>query len=64
MGADGTKGIRALKEAGKDIYVISQDAESSVVYGMPRSVFEAGLTNEVQPLEKIADSIAKNVGVH
>lgn len=63
MGADGTKGIRALKEAGKDIYVISQDAESSVVYGMPRSLFEAGLTNEVQPLEKIADSIAKNVGV-
>ena len=64
MGADGTKGIRALKESGKNIYVISQDAESSVVYGMPRAVFEAGLTNEVQPLEKIAESIAKNVGVH
>lgn len=64
MGADGTKGIRALKESGKSIYVISQDAESSVVYGMPRAVFEAGLTNEVQPLEKIAESIAKNVGVH
>lgn len=64
MGADGTKGIKALKESGKNLYVISQDAESSVVYGMPRAVFEAGLTNEVQPLEKIAESTAKNVGVH
>ena len=63
MGADGTKGITSLKKSGKNTYVISQDEETCVVYGMPRSIYEAGQTDEVQPLEKIAESITKNVGV-
>ena len=62
MGADGTKGIKLLKEK-KNIHVISQDEASSIVYGMPRSVAEAGLTNEVKPLEEIADAITRNTGV-
>lgn len=62
MGMDGTKGIKGLDNK-KDIYVIAQDKESSVVYGMPRAVKEAGLVDEVVPLEKIADTIIKNVGV-
>ncbi len=63
MGADGTKGITALSKANKKIHVIGQSAETCVVYGMPRTIAEAGLTNEVEPLEKIAESIIKNVGV-
>lgn len=63
MGADGTKGIQSLSDAHRNIYVIGQDADTCVVYGMPRALAEAGLTNEVQPLEKIAESIIKNVGV-
>ena len=63
MGADGTKGITSLKASGKKTYVISQDEETCVVYGMPRSIYEAGQSDEVQPLEKIAESITKNVGV-
>lgn len=63
MGADGTAGIKALSEAKKKIHVIGQNAETCVVYGMPRTLAEAGLTNEVRPLEKIAESIIKNVGV-
>lgn len=63
MGADGTKGIKSLHDAGKNIYVIGQDAESCVVYGMPRAIAESGLVNEVRPLNQIADSIIKNVGV-
>lgn len=62
MGADGTAGIGALGEK-NNIYVISQDAETSVVYGMPKAVAEAGLSDEVKPLEQIADAIIKNVGV-
>ena len=62
MGADGTKGIRSLKEK-KRIHVISQDEASSIVYGMPRSVAEAGLTDEVKPLEEVADAITRNTGV-
>lgn len=63
MGSDGTKGIRELYDSGRNIHVVSQDAETCVVYGMPKSVFEADLTDEVQPLEQIANSITKNVGV-
>lgn len=63
MGADGTKGIKQLKNT-KKLYVIAQDAASSVVYGMPKSVADAGLVNEVVSLEAIAAAITKNVGVH
>ncbi len=63
MGADGTRGIKSLSEAHRNIYVIGQDADTCVVYGMPRSVAEAGLVDEVRPLEQIAESIIKNVGV-
>ncbi len=62
MGADGTKGIKLLKEK-KKLHVISQDEASSIVYGMPRAVAEAGLTDEVKPLEEIADAITRNTGV-
>lgn len=62
MGADGTAGIEELDKS-KPIHVIAQDAQTCVVYGMPRAVAEAGLTDEVVPLESIADTIIKNVGV-
>lgn len=62
MGADGTKGILSLEKS-KPIYVISQDAESCVVYGMPKAIAETGIVNEVVPLDKVAATITKNVGV-
>ena len=62
MGGDGTMGIRQLNEA-SNIYVIGQDEATSTVYGMPKVVFEAGLTDVVLPLDKIAEEITKNVGV-
>lgn len=63
MGADGTKGIKQLKEL-KNIYVIAQDQATSTVYGMPKVVAETGLVNEVLPLKKISGAITQNVGVH
>ena len=63
MGADGTIGIGELKKAGCRIHVIGQDKESCVVYGMPRALAEAGLADEVVPLNKITETIIKNVGV-
>lgn len=62
MGADGTAGIEALDKR-KPIHVIAQNAQTCVVYGMPRAIAEAGLTDEVVPLESIAETIIKNVGV-
>lgn len=52
MGSDGTKGVKALKETTK-CYCITQSAESCVVYGMPRSVYNAGLSDEVASLESL-----------
>ena len=63
MGADGTKGIKSLSDAHKNLHVIGQDADSCVVYGMPRAIADAGLVNEVRSLDNIAESIIKNVGV-
>ncbi len=62
MGADGTMGIRNLKR-NRNIYTITQDKESSIIYGMPKMVAEAGLTDKVASLTEIADEITKKVGV-
>jgi len=62
MGADGTEGIRKLKQSNK-LYVIAQDEETSVVYGMPKAVAAAGLTDVILPLPQIANTIMKKVGV-
>ncbi|SES67896.1 two-component system, chemotaxis family, response regulator CheB [Natronincola peptidivorans] len=62
MGSDGTKGLSVLKEK-KEAYIVAQDEESSVVYGMPKSALKAGVVDVVTPLEKIMDVIVKRVGV-
>jgi len=62
MGADGTEGIKHLKER-KSVYVISQDQASSIVYGMPKSVANAGLSDQVVPLPQIAQEIILHVGL-
>lgn len=62
MGADGTEGIKNLQKR-KQTTVISQSEDTCIVYGMPRSVVQAGVSQEVVPLTKIANEIIKNVGV-
>lgn len=63
MGADGTAGIQNLSKQ-KKIFVIAQDEDSSVVYGMPKAIYNSGLTNTVVPLKNIAQEIIMNVGVN
>lgn len=62
MGADGTQGIKQLKEH-KNIYVIAQDQASCTVYGMPKVVADSGLTDEVVSLKLVSGAITQNVGV-
>ena len=45
MGTDGCEGARLLKERGAAIWTQNQD--SCVVYGMPRAIASAGLTDEI-----------------
>ena len=62
MGADGTQGIKNLKVR-KKIHVIAQEEGTCAVYGMPKSVVKAGVTDQVVSLEQIAQEIIMNVGV-
>lgn len=55
MGNDGTAGCAWIKAQGGT--VIAEAEESCVVYGMPRSVIEAGLADYVAPLDKMVETI-------
>ncbi len=59
MGKDGLEGLRKVKEKGG--YVIAQDEETSVVWGMPKAVVDAGLADSILPLEKIGEAISRVV---
>jgi two-component system chemotaxis response regulator CheB len=52
MGKDGTEGLKLIKSKGG--YVISQDEESCVVYGMPRAALEEGVVDSVLSLNDIS----------
>ncbi len=60
MGADGREGIRSLRKLGAMVW--SQDEESSVIYGMPMAVAEAGLSDQVLSLRDIGPSLVKAGG--
>ncbi|MEE9337453.1 MAG: chemotaxis response regulator protein-glutamate methylesterase [Methylococcaceae bacterium] len=55
MGADGSKTMLEMKEAGS--VNIVQDEASSVVWGMPGEAFKLGAADHVVPLNKIAAKI-------
>jgi len=57
MGQDGLRGAQWIRESGGE--VIAQDRESSVVWGMPGAVTEAGLADEVAPLSEFARSLIR-----
>lgn len=57
MGNDGTNGSALIHAEGG--WVIAEAEESSVVWGMPRSVVEAGVADEVVPLPKVAEAIMR-----
>ena len=59
MGADGCKETGLLRDAGG--YVIAQDEESSVVWGMPGAVVHAGYSDDVVPLDDVARAIVDRV---
>jgi two-component system, chemotaxis family, protein-glutamate methylesterase/glutaminase len=60
MGRDGLEGAKAVRAAGGRVLC---EAESTcTVYGMPRAVAEAGLADEVLPLDELATAIAREAG--
>lgn len=57
MGSDGLEGARSLRRAGAP--VLAQDADSSVVFGMPKAVADAGLATTVGTVEQLAGALAR-----
>ena len=60
MGQDGLRGVEALKARGSRILV--QDEASSVIWGMPGAVANAGLADRVLPLDEIVPEILSITG--
>ena len=59
MGADGRDGASWIKARGGQI--VTEAEQSCVVYGMPRSVVEAGLSDHIAPLETMFDVILERL---
>jgi len=59
MGNDGLKGMKALKAQGA--YSIAESEKTCIVYGMPRSVVEAGLVDRIELLPNIGKTIIECV---
>ena len=60
MGQDGLRGAEVLRASGA--YVIAQDEATSVVWGMPRAVVDAGLADCVVPLAGVVPQVLKQIG--
>ena len=59
MGRDGTEGCRLVRQRGGEVIV--QDADGCVVFGMPKSVINAGQADSIVLLPQIAVTINSRV---
>jgi two-component system, chemotaxis family, protein-glutamate methylesterase/glutaminase len=60
MGNDGTLGAASIRRSGGR--VIAQDEATSTIFGMPKSVIEAGAADEILPLGAIAGRLVEWIG--
>ena len=60
MGADGAKGLLAMREAGARTF--AQDEASCVVFGMPKEAIRLGGAEEVVPLDAVAPTVLEALG--
>jgi two-component system chemotaxis response regulator CheB len=60
MGEDGLRGCREVQQRGGRVLV--QDEASSVVWGMPGAVAQAGLAHAILPVAELATSILHACG--
>jgi two-component system chemotaxis response regulator CheB len=60
MGSDGLNGCRAIRDHGGS--VLAQDEATSTVWGMPGAVANAGLAQNVLPLQAIVPEILRIAG--
>lgn len=61
MGADGVEGLRSIRQMHG--VVLGQDEASSVVFGMPKAAWDAGVVDKLLPLDEIGRELSRMVGV-
>jgi two-component system chemotaxis response regulator CheB len=59
MGQDGLRGCEAIRAAGGQ--VLAQDEATSVIWSMPGAVAQAGLADQVLPLQHLGPEIVRRV---
>jgi two-component system chemotaxis response regulator CheB len=59
MGQDGLRGVELLKQKGG--FIIAQDQSTSVVWGMPGAIVDAGLADSVLALRAVVPEILRQV---
>jgi two-component system chemotaxis response regulator CheB len=59
MGSDGRNGAGEIRAAGGTVLI--QDQDTSVVWGMPGAVSQAGFADETLPLDRVPDAIARHL---
>ena len=61
MGSDGCSGIELISQS-HHVKCVAQNKETCVVYGMPRAVVEAGIADDVVPLEDVTGMLVRKAG--
>ncbi len=61
MGKDGVEGIRHIKRSGG--ITIAQDEDTSIIYGIPKAAYEAGVVSFALTPEKIRDKLIELCGI-
>ena len=56
MGSDGAEGLNSLKNSGA--FTVTQNEETSEVFGMPKAALEIGAAKYVLSLEQITEILS------
>ncbi len=59
MGKDGTAGVKAMRKHG--IQVVAESKETALIYGMPKSIVDNGLSDSVVPIHEMAQEVTDRV---
>ncbi|WP_254862455.1 chemotaxis-specific protein-glutamate methyltransferase CheB [Halovivax gelatinilyticus] len=61
MGRDGVRGIEAISDAGGTTF--AQDERTCPVFGIPRRTIEAGVVDEVVPIDRLPKRLAETLTI-
>ena len=59
LGRDGTAGIKVISESGGTVLI--QDPKTSIASYMPQAAIDSGVKHQVVSLEKMAETLLKNI---